>query len=99
MTSRRPSTESSARRLPISPRYSRKLASDGAPDMRAMADVSAGHLLQGCVIAAKGTTTMRLRTLWLAVVALCAASSAPLAQEQYPNQRVTIVVPFGAGSN
>ncbi len=41
----------------------------------------------------------RLRTLWLGLAALCAASSAAFAQGQYPSQRVTIVVPFGAGSN
>jgi tripartite-type tricarboxylate transporter receptor subunit TctC len=42
-----------------------------------------------------------LRTLWLGVVALLAASfiaPAPTSAQNYPNQRVTIVVPFGAGS-
>jgi tripartite-type tricarboxylate transporter receptor subunit TctC len=43
-----------------------------------------------------------LRTLWLGVVALLAATfGAPaptMAQDYHPNQRVTIVVPFGAGS-
>jgi tripartite-type tricarboxylate transporter receptor subunit TctC len=41
----------------------------------------------------------RLRTLWLGVAALCAASSAAFAQEQYPQQMVRIIVPFSAGSN
>jgi len=41
----------------------------------------------------------RLRTLWLGAAALCVASSAAFAQEQYPNQMVRIVVPFSAGSN
>ena len=42
-----------------------------------------------------------LRTLWLGVVAAFAASliaAAPSSAQNFPNQRVTIVVPFGAGS-
>ena len=42
-----------------------------------------------------------LRTLWLGVVAAVAASliaAAPASAQNFPNQRVTIVVPFGAGS-
>src|SRR5436305_7637043 len=39
----------------------------------------------------------RLRNLALATIALLAASSPTLAQN-YPSQRVTIVVPFSAGS-
>ena len=42
-----------------------------------------------------------LRTLWLGVVAPFAASliaAAPSSAQNFPNQRVTIVVPFGAGS-
>jgi len=42
-----------------------------------------------------------LRTLWLGVVAAVAASliaAAPGSAQNFPNQRVTIVVPFGAGS-
>ena len=42
-----------------------------------------------------------LRTLWLGVVAAFAASliaAAPASAQNFPNQRVTIVVPFGAGS-
>src|SRR5215831_8194617 len=44
-------------------------------------------------------TVTRLRTLWFGAAALCVASSAAFAQEQYPNQLVRIVVPFSAGSN
>jgi tripartite-type tricarboxylate transporter receptor subunit TctC len=42
-----------------------------------------------------------LRMLWLAVVAVLAATlgaPAPASAQSFPNQRVTIVVPFGAGS-
>jgi tripartite-type tricarboxylate transporter receptor subunit TctC len=42
-----------------------------------------------------------LRTVWLAVVAVLAATfgaPAPTSAQNFPNQRVTIVVPFGAGS-
>jgi tripartite-type tricarboxylate transporter receptor subunit TctC len=42
-----------------------------------------------------------VRTLWLGAVALLAATfgaPAPASAQDYPNQRVTIVVPFGAGS-
>ena len=46
---------------------------------------------------------MSLRALLTGMVALLAASSAASAQSpdasQYPNQRVTIIVPFSAGSN
>src|SRR5215813_1386 len=39
------------------------------------------------------------RVAWFGLVALCAAMFGALALAQdYPNQRVTIVVPFGAGS-
>src|SRR5215831_9440924 len=44
-------------------------------------------------------TVTRLRTLWFGAAALCVASSAAFAQEQYPSQLVRIVVPFSAGSN
>src|SRR5438105_3096570 len=43
----------------------------------------------------------RLRAFWLGVAALVAmslAAAAPASAQNYPNQRVTIVVPFGAGS-
>jgi len=43
----------------------------------------------------------RLRAFWLGVVALAAVSvgaAAPAAAQNFPTQRVTIVVPFGAGS-
>lgn len=41
-----------------------------------------------------------LRSLWLAVAAITAAffTAAPASAQNYPTQRVTIVVPFGAGS-
>src|SRR5262245_65097237 len=40
-----------------------------------------------------------LRVAWLGLVALIAATfGAPALAQDYPNQRVTIVVPFGAGS-
>jgi tripartite-type tricarboxylate transporter receptor subunit TctC len=39
-----------------------------------------------------------IRTLLIGVVAIIAASAAAVAQGDYPNQRVTIIVPFGAGS-
>jgi tripartite-type tricarboxylate transporter receptor subunit TctC len=40
-----------------------------------------------------------LRVAWLGLVALFAATfGAPALAQDYPNQRVTIVVPFGAGS-
>lgn len=41
-----------------------------------------------------------LRTLWLALAAIAAAALAPATAcaQNYPTQRVTIVVPFGAGS-
>src|SRR3954470_6355531 len=49
------------------------------------------------------TAIMNFRSLCAGVAALLAASSAVSAQSsdagQYPNQRVTIVVPFSAGSN
>jgi len=41
---------------------------------------------------------MTMRVLWLGVAFLVAAGSPALAQD-YPSQRVTIVVPFSAGSN
>ncbi len=43
----------------------------------------------------------KLRMFWLGVVALVAATfalAAPASAQNFPNQRVTIVVPFGAGS-
>jgi tripartite-type tricarboxylate transporter receptor subunit TctC len=44
----------------------------------------------------------RLRTFWLGIVALIAAvtfgATAPASAQNFPTQRVTIVVPFGAGS-
>jgi tripartite-type tricarboxylate transporter receptor subunit TctC len=43
----------------------------------------------------------KLRLFWLAIVALVAATPAavtPAAAQNFPSQRVTIVVPFGAGS-
>src|SRR5437660_2272702 len=39
-----------------------------------------------------------IRNLLLGLAAIVAASTAAFAQGDYPNQRVTIVVPFGAGS-
>jgi tripartite-type tricarboxylate transporter receptor subunit TctC len=39
-----------------------------------------------------------IRNLLVGIAALAAACGAALAQGDYPNQRVTIVVPFGAGS-
>ncbi|MEJ0076047.1 MAG: tripartite tricarboxylate transporter substrate binding protein [Alphaproteobacteria bacterium] len=39
-----------------------------------------------------------IRSLLLGLAAVVAASAAAFAQSDYPNQRVTIVVPFGAGS-
>jgi tripartite-type tricarboxylate transporter receptor subunit TctC len=39
-----------------------------------------------------------IRTLLMGVFAIVAASAAAFAQGDYPNQRVTIIVPFGAGS-
>jgi tripartite-type tricarboxylate transporter receptor subunit TctC len=39
-----------------------------------------------------------IRNLVLGLAALAAACGVARAQDQYPNQRVTIVVPFGAGS-
>jgi len=39
-----------------------------------------------------------IRTLLMGVCAIVAASAAAFAQGDYPNQRVTIIVPFGAGS-
>ncbi|MGB9369959.1 MAG: tripartite tricarboxylate transporter substrate binding protein [Xanthobacteraceae bacterium] len=39
-----------------------------------------------------------IRTLLMGFIAVVAASAAAVAQGDYPNQRVTIVVPFGAGS-
>jgi tripartite-type tricarboxylate transporter receptor subunit TctC len=42
-----------------------------------------------------------MRFLWLSMAAVCAAvflQAAPLSAQSYPSQRVTIVVPFGAGS-
>ena len=39
-----------------------------------------------------------IRTLLMGLIAVVAASAAAVAQGDYPNQRVTIVVPFGAGS-
>ena len=43
---------------------------------------------------------LMLRTLWLAMAALAVAvfAPAPSSAQNYPTQRVTIVVPFGAGS-
>jgi tripartite-type tricarboxylate transporter receptor subunit TctC len=40
----------------------------------------------------------RIRSLLIGIAALAAACGAVLAQGDYPSQRVTIVVPFGAGS-
>ena len=43
----------------------------------------------------------RLRAFWLGIVALAAmslAAAAPASAQSFPTQRVTIVVPFGAGS-
>jgi tripartite-type tricarboxylate transporter receptor subunit TctC len=40
----------------------------------------------------------RIQTLLIGIAALAAACSSALAQGDYPSQRVTIVVPFGAGS-
>ena len=39
-----------------------------------------------------------LRSALLGLAALLAAGASALAQGDYPNQRVTIIVPFGAGS-
>jgi len=39
-----------------------------------------------------------IRTLLMGFIAIVAASAAAFAQGDYPNQRVTIIVPFGAGS-
>jgi tripartite-type tricarboxylate transporter receptor subunit TctC len=39
-----------------------------------------------------------IRTLLMGFIAVVAASAAAVAQGDYPNQRVTIIVPFGAGS-
>src|SRR4051812_22131472 len=39
-----------------------------------------------------------IRMLLLGLAAFVAASTGALAQTDYPNQRVTIIVPFGAGS-
>ncbi len=39
-----------------------------------------------------------IRTLLMGLIAVVAASAAAFAQSDYPNQRVTIIVPFGAGS-
>src|SRR4051812_46384292 len=39
-----------------------------------------------------------IRNLLLGLAAIVAASTAAFAQGDYPNQRVTIIVPFGAGS-
>jgi len=39
-----------------------------------------------------------IRTLLVGVLAILAASATAFAQGDYPNQRVTIIVPFGAGS-
>ncbi len=42
-----------------------------------------------------------VRMLWVGLAALLAATfgaPAPAVAQDYPNQRVTIVVPFGAGS-
>ncbi len=41
---------------------------------------------------------MKIRSLLLGLVTLVAANTLAFAQGDYPNQRVTIVVPFGAGS-
>jgi tripartite-type tricarboxylate transporter receptor subunit TctC len=46
-------------------------------------------------------TMKRMRQLWLGVAALAAAFgmvSAPASAQSWPTQRITIVVPFGAGS-
>src|SRR5262245_18905144 len=46
-----------------------------------------------------GTVMTMLRVAWLGLLALFAATlGAPALGQDYPNQRVTIVVPFGAGS-
>src|ERR1051325_10915991 len=39
-----------------------------------------------------------LRTLLFGLIAAIAMNAAAFAQADYPNQRVTIIVPFGAGS-
>ena len=39
-----------------------------------------------------------IRTLLMGLIAVVSASAAAFAQSDYPNQRVTIIVPFGAGS-
>jgi tripartite-type tricarboxylate transporter receptor subunit TctC len=41
---------------------------------------------------------MKIRSLLLGLAAVVAAGAVAFAQGEYPNQRVTIVVPFGAGS-
>ena len=44
------------------------------------------------------TFQTKLRILGLAAATFVAASTSTIAQQDYPNQRVTIVVPFSAGS-
>jgi tripartite-type tricarboxylate transporter receptor subunit TctC len=44
------------------------------------------------------TFQIKFRILGLAVATLVAATTTAIAQQDYPNQRVTIVVPFSAGS-
>ena len=41
---------------------------------------------------------MKIRSLLFGLAVAIATSAVALAQGDYPNQRVTIVVPFGAGS-
>src|ERR1041384_7736036 len=51
---------------------------------------------RGC---ARGREVMKgIRNLLLVLAAIVATSAAAFAQGDYPNQRVTIIVPFGAGS-
>src|ERR1041385_8953982 len=51
---------------------------------------------RGC---ARGRNVMKgIRSLLLGLAAMVTASAAAFAQGDYPNQRVTIIVPFGAGS-
>src|SRR5436190_3507487 len=58
-------------------------------------------ITMGALAVLGGNVMTVFRTLWLGVVALLAATlgaAAPASAQDYPNQRVTIVVPFGAGS-
>src|ERR1051325_5773042 len=54
------------------------------------------NVWRGC---ARGRNVMKgIRSLLLGLAAMVTASAAAFAQGDYPNQRVTIIVPFGAGS-